>query len=50
MYQNYPSIEKMIAEYEIMTYEKFLALKRQWLKRMHLKWLIQGHLTQDKAL
>ena len=33
-----------------MTFEKFLALKSQWLTKMHLTWLIQGHLTQEDAL
>ena len=33
-----------------MTFEKFLILKNQWLRNMHLTWLIQGHLSQESAL
>lgn len=33
-----------------MTYEKFLAMKAEWLNKMHLTWLVQGHLSQDQAL
>ena len=40
----------MIMEYENMTFEKFLALKSQWLDKMHLTWLIQGHLTAENAM
>ena len=50
MYTDYPNLDLMIAEYESMTFEKFLSLKNQWLSKMHLTWLIQGHLTKEDAL
>ena len=33
-----------------MTFDSFLELKRKWLKKLHITWLIQGHLTEADAM
>ena len=50
MFTGYPKIEEIVAGFESITYEKFLAMKVEWLKNIHLTWLIQGHLSQESAL
>ena len=50
LYSDYPRLTALIREYENITYESFLDMKAQWLKQMHLTWLVQGHLTQNEAL
>lgn len=47
---DYPRLTQLINEFEAITYEQFLEMKKRWLRQMHLTWLVQGHLTQDEAL
>ena len=45
------SLDRMLVGYENITYEKFLKqMKEQWLKRLHVVWLIQGHLEEADAM
>ena len=41
----------MLEEYESITYERFMTqMREQWLRRLHLVWLIQGHLVESDAM
>ena len=40
MYTDYPTVSEMIAAFEELTYEKFMAMKGNWLRGLHITWLI----------
>ena len=44
-----PSTEEIIEEFSEVSYEKFLKFKSQFMRNLKLKWLICGHLDQEKA-
>jgi len=42
--------DAMSKELENITYEIFMELKEDWLRNLHLEWLIQGHLEKEDAI
>ena len=48
---SYFSTEEMLKSLtEDLTFERFLDLKKTWLKNLKTEWLVMGHLTQQEAL
>ena len=50
LYKDSLPLEEQREELTKLTYDQFMEFKDNWLKNIHMTWLIQGHLLEEDAL
>ena len=47
---NKQTLEQLIVQLDQMTFERFLSMKKEWLRSLAIRWFIHGHLNEEDAL